>query len=195
MAASIRSGIYRRQALLDGSEGLGRKLGREMRRALAAEVQSEIARLRRHYPVQDRQFGPLRCFPQSGGKPRYYDSREWYSFGFRKGNVNTVKAIATQFGFTKMYFLIYNPLSDLGHARGIDHDVTLGEREMRIHSPYSPEAFAFVVYWACTWQMLALACAAKVYCRDGHSDLQSTDQLVQPALNSVEALAASTVFL
>lgn len=195
MAASIRSGIYRRQAVLDRKEGVGRRLGREIRRALAAEIQSEIGRLRRDYAAQDRHFGPLRCYLTGGAKPRYYDSREWYSFGFRKKQVNTVKALATQLGFLKMYFLIYGPLSDLGHARGIRYDVTIGEGQMQIHSPYSPDAFAFVAYWACTWQTLALACAAKAYCPEGHPDIQRTDQVVQPGLAPIEAVAASTVFL
>jgi hypothetical protein len=195
MAASIRSGIYRRQAVLDGKEGLGRSLGRALRRCLAAEIQSEIGRLRQHYAAQDRHFGPFCCYPKGGAKPRYHDSSQWYSFGFRKRTVNSVKALATQLGLLKMYSLIYGPLSDLGHARGIHPDVTIGEGQAKIHSPYSPDAFAFVAYFACTWQLLALAYAAKAYCPDGYSDLQRTDQVVQNSLASIQAAAASTVFL
>jgi hypothetical protein len=195
MAASIRSGIYRRQAVLDGKEGLGRRLGRGIRRALTAEIQSEIGRLRQHYAAQDPHFGPFCCYPTGGTKPRYHDSSQWYSFGFRKKTVNSVKALATQFGFLKMYSLIYGPLSDLGHARGIQPDVTIGEGRAEIHSPYNPDAFEFVAYFACTWQLLALAYAAKAYCPEGHSDLQRTDQAVHHGLASIQAAAASTVFL
>jgi hypothetical protein len=66
---------------------------------------------------------------------------------------------------------------------------------VKIHSPYNPDKFAFVTYWTCTWQMLALAYAAKAYCPEGQPDLQRTDQVVQPALAPIERIAASTVFL
>ncbi len=115
------------------------------------------------------------------------------SFGFRKKQVNSVKALATLFGFLRLCFVIYSPLSDLGHARGIDHDVNIGEGQMKIHSPYNPEMFGFVAYWTCTWQILASACAAKAYCPEGHPDLQGTSELVQLAVASIEDRAANTI--
>lgn len=195
MTASLRSGVYRRQAVLDGKEGAMRMRGAKLRQDLAAEIRAEIERLQQSYPTQHRSFGLLRCYPVGKAKPRYYDQKEWYSFGFRKKEVNSVKALATALGLPNLYFLIYSPLSELGHAHGIDYDVTITETQVEIHSPYNPEAFAFVAYWTCTWQMLALAYAAKAYCQDVHSDLQRTDQFVRPALAPISSEAANTVFL
>jgi hypothetical protein len=183
MAASIRSGIYRRQAVLDGAEGARRAVDR--RDELKAELDAEVLRLQRHLRSQNAGFGPLVCLPRGSGKARYHDEKTWYSFGFRQERVNSTKALARRVGLLGHYFLLYSPLSDLGHARETDFDLTVENGRAGIYSPHDPRYFPVAAYWAASWHRLALAHATKAYCPQAHTDIQDTDQRIGNVLSEL----------
>lgn len=183
MAASIRTGIYRRQAVLDGAEGAMRATDR--RAELEAEIEQEREQLQRYFAVQHRRFGRLVCYPAGNAAPRYHDRDAWFSFGFRSGRVNSIKALADRMGLLGSYFLLYSPLSDLGHARETDYDLTIQDRQAAVHSPYDPTFLPVALYWATTWHLLALAHATKAYCPDAHTDIQRTERAVRDALDDI----------
>jgi hypothetical protein len=193
MTASIRTAVYRAQAILDGADGADPPRSKESEVAIRRELAGELKRLRQHFRRHNDQLGPLRCYPSGSGRARYFDQKEWYSFGFPSGRVNTLKALAARFGYSGEYFLIYSPLSDLGHARGIEHDLTIAGGKVEIHSPHDPTALAFVGYWACSWQLLVLVHAVRAYYRDAHEDLQRVQQKVKPLLDEIEEEAGETV--
>jgi len=193
LAASVRTGIYRRQALLDGAEGARRVPKSERRRELEEELRAERARLDRYYRTQNRRFGPLRCYPSGSRKPRYYDERTWYSFGFLKDRVYSVKALARRFRMESYYFILYSPLSKFGHAGESDYDLEIGDEKAAVLSPHDPTFFPVVAYWSCAWQRLSLTYAAKAYCPASMPDLQRTEAGLREALDHLGEEAATLV--
>lgn len=190
MASEIRTEIYRRQAMLDGRDGAMRARRKEVRVALKAEVSAELQRLERHFRPQQRRFGPLRCFHELAEKRRYYDPKPWFSFGFPSGTVGSLRSLARHMGVESHYFLLYDPISGLNHARSISHSLTIAGAQAQIHSPYNPAAFAGLAYWTSSWQILTIASAAKAYCATAFEDLQKTHLKVRPLLDSIEKEAA-----
>lgn len=163
---SIRGEICRRQAMLDGAEGTRRVSDAGEREALAAEMWNEVSLMKNRYPTQFQRYGPLPCHKPDISRRRYHDSRKWYSFGFRSESINSVKALAQRLGqATDAYFVFYSPASELGHGAGEGHDLSWDDSEVGVHSPYSPDAFEFVAFWAGSWQELIIA----HYCNAYHS--------------------------
>lgn len=185
--AAIRADICRRQALLDGKEGVSRVTNRQERKALELEIRQEIIRLERHFPVQQRRFGPLPCFPSGGKRPRYHDVKPWYSFGFRKRNVSTIKALAERLGVLNWYFLFYSPVSALGHAQGTGYDSTIVGPEVGLYSPYVPDGFEYVTYCACGWQGMLLAYFARAYHPQSFEDTRTTVTSTFRVMNRMRA--------
>lgn len=104
-----------------------------------------------------------------------------------------MSALATRFGFGGEYFLIYSPLSELGHAQGIQHDLNIEAGQVEVHSPNDPTAFGFIAYWSCSWQLLTLVYTARAYSRESHDDLEGVNRKVQSALESIADEAAAVV--
>ncbi len=181
--AAERALVYSRQSLLDGKWGT-RRISGKPRRDLQKEVASEIARLRRDYPTQTNRFGPYRFQPAA--KKRYHDGRQWYSFGFPGGKVNSVHALAARFGWAAEYELLYTAFSGIMHPRGISHDGKVTPAGFEIFHPYTPEAFELIVTWACNWQLLVLAAAVKAYSPQSLPDAQSVRRKVAALTSNLD---------
>lgn len=173
--AAERALVYSRQSLLDGKWG-ARRISGNPRKDLQKEVAAEIARLKRDYPAQTKQFGPYQV--QAAKKKRYHDGRQWYSFGFPGGKVNTVRALAARFGWVAEYELLYTAFSGIMHPRGISHDGKVTPEGFEIFHPYTPEAFELIVTWACNWHLLILAAAVKAYSPESLADAQAVQRKV-----------------
>ena len=118
--AAERGGVYHKQALLDGRWGRqGFTPGG--RKGLKREIRENLARLDKYFPAQQAAFGPLRCFHST--KLQYFDSKQWFSFGFRSGSVRSIRALAKRLGCLWEYEVLYGAFSGLTHPRGISHDV------------------------------------------------------------------------
>lgn len=169
-AAGLRTAIYRRKAVLDGAEGASPIDDEVEWQRLQEEVESEVARLEECFADEHDALGPLACFPSEGKKPRYYDRLTWYSPGFPNRVVRSIKALADELGCLGQYFLLYSPLSDLGHARDIEHDVEIEDGKAAIKSPYDPTAFAAAAYWSAAWQGFAINLACRAYSPESLED-------------------------
>jgi hypothetical protein len=183
--AAERQLVYSRQSLLDGRWG-GRKVSGKERKRLKAEVQVEVARLQRQFPAQTNSFGVYRCYLPNK-KRRYYDARDWYSFGFKGGKVNNIRALAARFKWLGEYELLYASFSGMMHPRGISHDAKITDQGYEIYHPYFAEAFELLVYWACSWQMLILAAAMQAYSPESLPDEQDVLKKVSPILRALDA--------
>lgn len=187
LVSAQRQAVYRRQAMLDGRWGSHRVTGDERKR-LTAEITSEIGRLRVQFPAQSNAFGEYACYPGSPRKrKRYYDGRKWYSFGFPRATVNTVRALADRLGWSGEYELLYASFSSLTHPVGITHDGTVENHGFETYHPYIPDAFDLVVYWGCRWQELILAYLASVHTPESVPDWQAVDAAISPALGSLKS--------
>ena len=186
VVAAERALIYRRQGLLDGKWGAERISGRP-RKDLNKEVTAEIARLQRDYLTQTRRYGPYRFQVTGDKKKRYYDDREWYSFGFRSGKVNSVRALAARFGWTSEYEHLYSAFSGVMHPRGISHDGKVSVDGFEIFHPYIADAFELIVTWLCNWQLLILAVAIKAYSPESLPDAQTVQKKVSQLISRLEA--------
>jgi len=178
LVAAKRNLIYSRQAVLDGRWGRG-QVTPKMRRSLKREVASETARLARDFPTQSCAFGPFR-FAIPSRRRIYFDTKQWYSFGFRKGDVTSVRALALRVGWIREYELLYGAFSGIMHPRGISHDVKVAEGAVEVFHPYMAEAFDLLSFLGCTWQMYALGAAAKAYNRESLADARDVHAKIRP---------------
>ena len=196
MVAAARQLIYSRQSLLDGRWGERRVLPadrKSLKKRLKAEIVTETARLRTQYPAQTKAFGPYRCYP-ARGRAVYHDFLEWYSFGFRKKNVKTVRALAAHLGWAAEYEMLYASFSGMMHPRGISHDGKVTDGGFEVYHPYTPEAFDLLTRWACAWQMLFLAVAMHSYSPESTPDVQAIRDKIAPALDALSARIPDGLF-
>jgi hypothetical protein len=180
--AAKRRMVYSEQALLDGRSG---RVGvrPESRVAIADEIRATRNHLERHFQAQSAAFGPLLCFHPEKKRRKYHDPRKWYSFGFRRKHVNSVRALAGRFGWTWEYDVLYDAFSGLVHPSGIRHDAEIVERRLEIFSPYMAEAFPLLCKWSCYWQSYILTWAATAYHPDSIADVQDVWRRITPALD------------
>jgi len=181
--AAERGKIYGRRGLLDG-RGSRRKIPRKLRRQLEREIDKEATRLRRDFPSQWKTFGPLR-FGIPGKKSFYFDTRNWYEFGFRSGSVKSVRALAVRLGWVREYELLYTSFSGIMHPRGISHDIKVMDAGAEVFHPYMAEAFGILGVFAGNWQLLILAAATKAYSPESLPDVQGIAAKVGPLLDAV----------
>lgn len=183
--AAERRKIYTNQALLDGRWGRQGVLPAN-RRAMRREVSGIRKRLESHFPAQTARYGPLLCLNPDTRKRKYWDSQEWYSFGFRATKVNTVRALAKRLGWIWEYEVLYGAFSGLMHPRGIDHDGRIVEGRFEIFSPYLADAFELLCNWSCHWHLHILAWAVKAYHPGSLSDAQAVHLKTKPLLAPLE---------
>ena len=181
--AAERQLVYSRQSLLDGRWG-GRKVSGLERQRLKDEVQAEIARLQQQFPAQTRAFGVYRCYMPPKQR-RYFDARDWYSFGFKSGKVKNIRALAARFKWLGEYELLYASFSGMMHPRGISHDAKITDQGYEVYHPYMAEAFELLAYWACGWQMMILAAAMQAYTPETLPDAQSVSAKIAPVLRAL----------
>lgn len=185
MTAASRTEIYRRQAVLDGR--FRSKVAEPSDRlGLQDEIASEIKKLDKKFKAQNFRFGALACYPPKGKKPQYHDRKKWYSFGFRKKETNTVKQLATRFGWADMYSFTYDLFSSLSHPSGYGHDLEIEDGRVELYSPYMAEAFELLAFFSCGWQCNALILLAKAYNPSTVSDAQAVYVRVQQAINRLK---------
>jgi hypothetical protein len=183
-----RAHVYNRQAILDGRFG-GSAPTRRERRRLNNEVAFEIDRLGRDYPTQSKRFGRFRC-DGLRSKRRYFDSQRWYSFGFPRRSISTVRALAKRLGLVGQYEFLYSAFSGLMHPSGVSHDgiivdASSGQR-LEVLSPYLADAFPFLAYWTSAWQLLGLQWVSRVYIPDAEEDSKAMFQRTWPALRAAK---------
>jgi uncharacterized protein DUF5677 len=186
--AGERGHVYNRQAILDGRFG-GSAPTRRERRRLEKEVAFEVDRLDRDYPTQSKRFGRFRC-DGSRSKRRYFDSQQWYSFGFSRRSVPTVRALAKRLGLVGQYEFLYSAFSGLMHPTGVSHDGIIvddssGQR-LEVLSPYLADAFPFLAYWTSAWQLLGLQWVSRVYIPGAEEDSKAMFQKTWPALRAAK---------
>lgn len=184
--AADRLSIYARFALLDGHWGRSR-IPRKQRSAIRREAFQNLARLDKEFPVQQNAFGPLLCLPSRRGKPRYHDSRQWFSFGFRTSKVTTIRHLASRLGYLREYEMLYAALSGLTHPRGVSHDVKLAGDHLSVYHPYMAEAFELLCAWACGWQTFLLAWFNLVYDPGSFDDAKAVFIKNRPAIKALNA--------
>jgi hypothetical protein len=120
-------------------------------------------------------------------KRRYRDLKEWYALGFRKRDVNNIRALAQQFGWLWEYEVLYDALSGLTHPRGISHDIHIAGGVGEVLSPYLPSAFETLCQWSLSWQIYMMVWAAKAYHPPSLQDVQTVNGRVRPAIDRLPA--------
>ncbi len=165
--AGERQLIYNRQAILDGHWG-GAALSRNERRRMAYEIQSEIKRLDRLYPLQSARFGKYQCLARPRSKRHYHDRLKWYSFGFKPGRINSLQRLAERMAMRPQYELLYSAFSGVAHPAGVRHDVTIsrpsfGKLQVDVLHPHLAEGLEFLVFAICNWQQLNLNWIARTF--------------------------------
>lgn len=182
-AAAERRNVYEIQSLLDGRAGLPARAA--SRQGLRDEADEIMVRLQRDFRAQTARFGPFRCFNLDKTKRRYYDTREWFSFGFRRAQVKSVRGLADRLGLLWEYEVLYAAFSGLIHPRGISHDGRIEDAQLQIYSPYMADAFQLLCRWSCSWQGSILAWGIKAYHPDSLSDAQAVATKVMPLISAL----------
>lgn len=130
------------------------------RPALAAEVDSEILRLKATYPDEWSYFGDVDAatvVKRVGGR----DEPPWFAREFSTRRVRSIQALAEAYDYGWEYEFLYDAWSALVHARGIRQDVTVGDGEMLVHHPQDPRWFQLLAYDSLSWHGMLLITAAK----------------------------------
>jgi hypothetical protein len=183
--AGERKAVYSRQAILDGRFG-GSPPTRSERRRLKAEIAFEISRLAKQFPVQSRLLGAYRFQHLVKSKRRYHDTKPWYAYSFPKHRDSSLMSLAARLGLAPQYHFLYSAFSGLIHPGRVSHDGAmvsdhLGHR-LEVYSPYLAEAFPFIAYWACMWQLLGLQWVGRVYLPGAEADSKAVFRKVWPIL-------------
>ena len=180
--ASRRRFIYKQQAMLAGEWGR-QELSRAKRADMRKDIADIVTELDSKFVTQQRAFGAFRF--AGPGRRWYFDDRQWYSFGFRRGRVNTIRALARRMGWLWEYEVLYDAFSALSHPRGISHDVEITGSQLSVYHPYMSDAFELIVNWACQWQFYVLIWAVKTYSPTSLPDLQNIHKKTKPALGKL----------
>ena len=183
LVAAMRREVYAIQMALDGRSGL--KPRRANVQPMLEESREIRERLDRQLPRQSAAFGPYACFNAVAHKRRYHDAREWFSFGFRRQRVNSVRQLAARLGQLWEYEVLYDAFSGLIHPRGIVHDAMIADGKLEIFSPYMADAFQLLCKWSCSWQGFILAWAVKAYHPPSLGDAQAVAKKVSPLLDKL----------
>ncbi len=178
-----RRDIYARQVLLDNGWRFGSRPAQ--RRKLRREIVSSIAHLDKLFPAQQAKFGPLRCLAKKKSQRRNWDSRTWFSFGFRGKTVNSIRALARKLGYEWEYDVLYAALSGLTHPAGINHDVKFKGKTVEVFHPYMAEAFELLCLWSVGWQLQMCVWMAKSYDPSSIPDVQAVFTQTRPAINAL----------
>lgn len=184
-----RKRIYNRQGVLDGRWG-GTRLSQRERRALSREVQSEVARLEKKYPVQSKRFGRYQCFNRRKADRYYYDRPTWYSFGFRKNKVNSLARLADRMGMRPQYEILYSAFSGVAHPSGIHHDVNIalgpsGRPVVEVLHPHLAEGLELLAFYATSWQQLNLQWIARCFLPNSLEDTRQVLTATRPVLHQL----------
>jgi len=182
--AAERRDIYMRQVLLDYGYRFERR--RAQRRDLKREIAAGIARLDKAFAPQQRAFGQLRCLAKKKSERYYHDPRTWFSFGFAKAKVRSIRALAEKLGYEWEYDVLYAALSGLTHPSGIGHDTKLEGKKLNVFHPYMAEAFPLLCFWSSWWQLYMCMWMAKSYSPASVPDVQDITWKVRVALNSLD---------
>jgi hypothetical protein len=183
LVAARRREVYAIQAALAGRSGL--KPRRANVAAMLEESREISEMLDRELPTQSAAFGPYAYLNPVPHKRRYHDVKEWFSFGFRRHRVNSVRQLATRLGQLWEYEVLYDAFSGLIHPRGISHDVMIADNQLQIFSPYMADAFQLLCKWSCSWQGFILAWAVKAYHPASLGDAQAVTKKVSPLLDTL----------
>lgn len=181
--AGERNKLYRRQAMLDGKTD-SPAIGRTERKRVRREAADTEQRLRLQYPVQWARFGDLAYrLP----KPRYRDAVKWYSFGFRRQSIRTVRSLAKRFGWLWQYDWLYSSWSSFMHAESITHDISIEAGTANVFSPYLAEAsFGNLCFWTTAWQTMLCGWLAKAYQPSSLNDVQRVHLATNQMLDKTE---------
>lgn len=182
--AAERRDIYMRQVLLDYGYMFDRRPAQ--RRALRREIPAAIAQLDKTFGPQQRAFGPLRCLAKKKSDRRYHDARTWFSFGFAKSKVRSIRALAEKLGYKWEYDVLYAALSGLTHPSGIGHDTSIEGMKLRVFHPYMAEAFPLLCFRSSWWQLYVCMWMAKSYHPSTVPDVQDIVARVQAPLNALD---------
>jgi len=188
IAAAIRNDIHYRLAHLQHRFGR-RAIGRALRNELQDGISERLRVLKRDFAAQNHRFGPI------GSKPnKYFDSREWYSFGFRKPPVNSVWALAKRLGWSLQYAMFYQPLSGLVHPTGIDRDLQFTASTVTPRSVYMNDAFESVANWACIMHFFGLKCVAGCYHPGSMPDIRRVETALSSVIGPLDTVAPDAWF-
>lgn len=141
------------------------------RPAMAAELDSEIQRLRTTFPNEWSYFGDV----DAAGLVKRVGGREeppWFAKEFEPRRVWSIRALAESYDYGWEYEFLYDAWSALVHARGIRQDVTVGDGEVLVHHPHDPQWFQSLAYWSLGWHGMLLMTAAKWHAPIMVPDLQ-----------------------
>jgi hypothetical protein len=183
-AAAIRARIYRRQAVRDGV--WGGSLGKGGPK-LDAEIKKYKLLLSEEFPAQQERFGPLRCYTKGKRRPRYHDDLQWFSFGFRKRKINSVRALAYHFGIGQQYEILYAATSALTHPKSYEQDFEIVGDRVDIYSPYMAEAFDMVCFYTLSYAMLTMMWVTKAYAPGASADVQAVSTRVRKLTDTLSA--------
>lgn len=180
-----RVSIYQRQAVIDGAWGHAPPPA-EKGAAMEEEIQERLKKLEREYPVQQQNFGPLRCRSRPKGQRGYYDKKNWYSFGFRKKRVTNIRELAEALNAVRDYHLVYSHLSGLVHPSGTRHDVDFLDDGMALYSPYMLEAFELLSVYTCYWIGMGLMFLTRAYHEESIEDAERVLRFVNRQLDEID---------
>src|SRR5690606_33866940 len=128
------------------------------------EIRTRLSFLERHFPVQQKRFGPLLCFPSGKQRPKHFDIYSWFTFGLRgsrAGKVTNVRHLAAAFGWLRDYEILYEAFSGLAPVRGLGHDVEVESGGVAVRVPHAPYDFESIAYFCFHRQLFILMCLSR----------------------------------
>ena len=171
-ADHLRRKIYRHYSLLDGRLSSSPPTGTE-REELQDSIRLIVEQLKRDVPTEHDDFGEFRCRRTHG--PRYHDHLQWFSFGFEQPpRVRSLRALADKLNCLREYDVLYDALSGISHARGLEHDLSFEEYRIGVLHPHLPDAFEQLCFFAGRGQLQNLKWIGTAYAPTSTEDWEHT---------------------
>jgi hypothetical protein len=143
--------------------------------------------MRTDFPEEWGYFGDLTetsIIKQVGGR----GEPTWFARLFSSQSVNSIRALASAFGYGWDYEFLYDSWSAVVHGRGIRQDVTLETDKVGVHHPHDPRWFQVLAYFVSGWHSMLLMTAAKWHSPIMIPQLQGLYQRHQAAIDSLRQI-------
>lgn len=184
-ADHFRRKVYRHYSLLDGRLSNSPPTGTK-REELRDSIRSIVEQLKRDVPTEHDDFGEFRC-RRTGGS-RYHDHLQWFSFGFEQpSRVRSIRALADKLNCLREYDLLYDALSGISHARGLEHDLSFEECRIGVLHPHLPDAFEQLCFFAGRGQLQNLEWIGAAYEPTSREDWEQTVEKIDHHFERLDA--------
>ena len=185
-ADHFRRKVYRHYSLLDGRLSSSPPTGTE-RKELQDSIDLIVEQLKRDVPTEHDRLGEFRCRPKHG-TPRYHDHLQWFSFGFEQPQrVRSLRALAEKLNCLREYNVLYDALSGISHARGLEYDLSFEGRRIDVLHPHLPDAFQQLCFFAGRGQLQILKWIGAAYEPTSSEDWEQTVEKIDHHFERLDA--------